>query len=79
MTEAELIFTALAELSTRQIAQSVEAKGMNENKDAAQAGGRIARQARRQLEDQTGQSVVSGENYLASSAAKKNTKRISKK
>jgi hypothetical protein len=45
----------------------------------AQAGGRIARQARKQLEDQTGQSVVSGENYLASSTARKNTKRINKK
>jgi hypothetical protein len=79
MTEAELIFTALAELSTRQIAQSVEATGLGENKNAAQAGGRIARQARKQLEDQTGQSVVSGENYLASSTARKNTKRINKK
>jgi hypothetical protein len=79
MTEAELIFTALAELSTRQIAQSVEATGMNENKGAAQAGGRIARQARKQLEDQTGQSVVSGDNYLKPAAAKKTVKRIGKK
>ncbi len=35
MTEAELIFTALAELSTRQIAETVEATGMDENKEAA--------------------------------------------
>ena len=79
MTEAELIFTALAELSTRQIAQSVDATGLNENKNAAQAGGRIARQARRQLEDQTGQSVVTGENYLKPPAAIKSTKLVSKK
>jgi hypothetical protein len=79
MTEAELIFTALAELSTRQIAQSVEATGLGENKDAAQAGGRIARQARKQLEDQTGQSVVSGENYLKPPAGTKNAKLVSKK
>ena len=46
MSEAELIFTALAELSTRQIAESVQATGMQENKAAAQSGGRIARQAR---------------------------------
>jgi len=64
MSEAELIFTALAELSTRQIAQSVEATGMAENKTAAKAGGRIARQARNQLESQTGKSVVSGESFL---------------
>jgi DNA-damage-inducible protein D len=79
MTEAELIFTALAELSTRQIAQSVEATGLNENKGAAQAGGSIARQARKQLEDQTGQSVVSGENYLKPPAGSKITKILSKK
>lgn len=64
MSEAELIFTALAELSTRQIAQSVEATGMAENKTAAKSGGRIAAQARHQLENQTGKSVVTGANYL---------------
>ena len=70
MSEAELIFTALAELSTRQIAQSVEATGIAENKTAAKAGGRIARQARHQLESQTGKSVVSGENFLPVTAKK---------
>jgi len=69
MTEAELIFTALAELSTRQIAENQDATGMTENASAAKAGGAIARQARRQLESQTGKSVVSGENYLPSGAA----------
>ena len=43
---------------------------MNENTNAAKAGGRIARQARQQLENQTGKAVVSGENYLAPRAAK---------
>jgi hypothetical protein len=70
MSEAELIFTALAELSTRQIAQSVEATGMAENKTAAKAGGRIARQARNQLESQTGKSVVSGESFLPTTSKK---------
>lgn len=76
MSEAELIFTALAELSTRQIAESVQATGMPENKAAAQSGGRIARQARHQLESQTGQSVVTGANYLppAQSTAPKLTR-----
>lgn len=77
MTEAELIFTALAELSTRQIAQSVEATGMAENKSAAQAGGSIARQARHQLENKTGQSVVTGENFLPP-APEKTIKKIAK-
>ncbi|MDO8988617.1 MAG: hypothetical protein Q7U91_03195 [Sideroxyarcus sp.] len=64
MSEAELIFTALAELSTRQIAESVEATGMNENEDAARAGGGIARNARLELEGKTGKRVVSAESYL---------------
>ena len=70
MSEAELIFTALAELSTRQIAESEDATGMTENKTAAKAGGRIARQARNQLEGQTGKSVVSGESFLPSTTKK---------
>ncbi|MDP4008645.1 MAG: BRO family protein [Candidatus Peregrinibacteria bacterium] len=64
MTEAELIFTALAELSTRQIAQSVEATGMTENKIAGKIGGGISKKARLELEQQTGQKIVSQKNYL---------------
>ena len=70
MSEAELIFTALAELSTRQIAENVDATGMSQNKTAAKAGGRIAAQARHQLESQTGKSVVTGANYLPPVATK---------
>ena len=76
MSEAELIFTALAELSTRQISENVNATGMQENQTAAKAGGRIARQARNQLESQTGKSVVSGSNYLPPAA--KNIKKALK-
>ena len=46
MSEAELIFTALAELSTRQIAETVEAAGLAENQTAAKTGGKIAKMAR---------------------------------
>jgi DNA-damage-inducible protein D len=67
MTEAELIFTALAELSTRQIAESMNAKGMPENKAASKAGGKIAKTARIELENKTGQNVISNKNYLKSS------------
>ena len=70
MSEAELIFTALAELSTRQIAENVDATGISQNKTAAKAGGRIAAQARHQLESQTGKSVVTGTNYLPPAAKK---------
>ena len=66
MTEAELLFTALAELSTRQIAESVNAKGLTENKNASKAGGKIAKTARLELEEKTGQKVISNKNYLKS-------------
>ncbi len=64
MSEAELIFSALAELSTRQIAETDDATGMAENKMAATQGGAIAKQARKALESKTGRSVVSADNFL---------------
>ncbi len=64
MSEAELIFTALAELSTRQIAESVDATGMAENETAAKTGGGIAKKARRELEAKTGKKIVDNENFL---------------
>jgi len=72
MTEAELIFTALAELSTRQIAETVQATGMTENALAGKTGGNIAKKARLELEQKTGQKVVSDDNFLP-------TKKIPKK
>ena len=70
MSEAELIFTALAELSTRQIAETTAATGMTENRTAAKTGGKIAKRARLELEAQTGQKVVTRENYLPPGRAK---------
>jgi DNA-damage-inducible protein D len=71
MNEAELIFTALAELSTRHIAESVDATGMNENAEAGKKGGKIAKKARLELEQETGRSVVTGENFLPPASSKK--------
>ena len=64
MSEAELLFTALAELSTRQIAETTEAKGLTENAKAGKKGGAIAKNARLELESKTGKSVVTGDNFL---------------
>jgi len=64
MSEAELIFTALAELSTRQFAESVNATGMPENAEAGKKGGGIAKRARLELEEKTGKRVVTSDNYL---------------
>ncbi len=64
MSEAELIFTALAELSTRQVAESIDATGLEENKKASKIGGNIAKKARIDLEDKTGKAVILEESYL---------------
>ena len=64
MSEAELIFTALAELSTRNIAESVEAIGVTENANASKRGGAVAKRAKEDFEEQTGQKVITGENFL---------------
>lgn len=71
MSEAELIFTALAELSTRQIAETENAKGLGENAVASKKGGAIAKNARKALEDKTGKNVVTGENFLPPAPTKK--------
>jgi DNA-damage-inducible protein D len=63
MTDAELVFTALAELSTRQIAETMETKGLEENKIPAKKGGRVAKNARLELEQKTGKKIVSKENF----------------
>lgn len=73
MSEAELIFTALAELSTRHIAETMNATGIEENKLAGKKGGGIAKKARLELEDKSGKKVVTKENFLPS---KTNSKKL---
>jgi hypothetical protein len=79
MSEAELIFTALAELSTRQIAETENSTGMDENKTAAKTGGGIAQKARKELESKTGRKVVSSDNYLPPTGRKITRKAKTKK
>ncbi|PJA97258.1 MAG: hypothetical protein CO129_02180 [Ignavibacteriales bacterium CG_4_9_14_3_um_filter_34_10] len=75
MSEAELIFTALAELSTRQIAEVEKAEGFEENKLPAKKGGKIAKDARKALEQKTGKSVITGDNFLPPTETQKTIKR----
>jgi len=65
MSESELIFTALAELSTREIANATNATGMEENKVASKTGGNIAKKARMDLEEKTGKKIVTATNFIA--------------
>ncbi len=79
MSEAELIFTALAELSTRQIAETTNATGLSQNKVASKLGGGIAKKARKELEKKTGQKVVTAENYRPTMTKKLLQKKTKKK
>lgn len=65
MTDLELIFTMLGEASTTEIAIQQDAQGFESNKEAAQAGGKIAGNARKELEAKSGKGVVSSSNFLS--------------
>ncbi len=64
MTNLELIFSALGEESTRMIAIKDDAQGFNENRESAIDGGNLAGKYRKELEERTGQKVVSNQNFL---------------
>jgi len=64
MTDLELIFSMLGEAATTEIARKQDVQGFGENKVAARKGGRIAGDARNKLELETGDAVVTSENYL---------------
>jgi DNA-damage-inducible protein D len=71
MTDLELIFSMLGEAATTEIARNRNAQGFPENKKAARAGGTVAGNARRELEQQSGRKVITSENYLELSQATK--------
>ena len=64
MNDLELIFTMLGEASTTRIARNKNAQGFFENKKSAQKGGKIAGDARKKLEIESGEKIVTKENYL---------------
>ena len=63
MTDLELIFTMLGEASTTEIARTKDAQGFIQNQHAAQEGGTIAGNARRELEERSGRSIISRDNF----------------
>lgn len=75
MTDLELIFSMLGEASTKEIVINTDPIGFEQNKKAAKAGGKIAGDARKQLEIKSGKRVVTGENYLPESKKKNLTNR----
>lgn len=71
MNDLELIFSMLGEAATTEIARKQDTQGFGENKVAARKGGRIAGEAREKLENETGEQVVSPENYLSEPESRK--------
>ena len=68
MTNIELTLNTLAEVATTEISRQRNPKGFNESQETAQADGRIAKNARKDLEKELGHSVVSpakASDYLA--------------
>jgi len=71
MTDLESIFSMLGEAATTEISRKKDAQGFGENKTAARKGGKIAGDARKKLENETGDKVVRPENYLTEPESRK--------
>lgn len=71
MTDWELILTMIGEKATTDITTSRDADGLEECKESAIEGGKIAKNTRREIEEKTGQSLVSNDNYLQLTKSKK--------
>jgi len=76
MTDLELIFSMLGEASTTEIVKTKNPKGFVQNKIVAKKGGKIAGDARKALELQSGIKVVTSKNYLPE---EKQTKQLKKR
>jgi hypothetical protein len=79
MTPLELVFTMLGEASTKEIAVARNARGFNKNKEAAKEGGKIAGDARKELEKKSGRKVISDKNYRSIAQTGKINKQIEDK
>jgi DNA-damage-inducible protein D len=79
MTDLELIFSMLGEASTTKVTRAKDAKGFIENKIAARIGGKIAGNALKELEKESGEKVITSENYLPESSKNKGIKKENRK
>ncbi len=64
MTGLELVLTMLGEETTKEFAIQNDAQGFRKNRESAKAGGEVAGQARKSIEQQTGRPVLSSDNFL---------------
>jgi DNA-damage-inducible protein D len=71
MSDLELIFSMLGEAATTEITRKRDSQEFEQNKDSAQRGGKIAGDARKKLEIESGHKVVTSGNYLDTPQNKK--------
>lgn len=64
MSTTELILNMLAETATKDIAESTNPQGLEENKKIAKRGGNIAGNARKEIEAETGKPVTTSKNAI---------------
>ena len=64
MTTLELALNMLAEATTTELTKVQNPQGFDENKKVAQSGGKVAGDARKSIESQTGRSVITSQNSL---------------
>lgn len=74
MTDLELIFSMLGEASTIEIAKNKDTQGFIQNKTAAEQGGIVAGNARKELERKSGKRVSTNQNFLIQSQNKRSFK-----
>ena len=79
MSDMELVLTMLGETATKQVAQTKDAQGFSQNFHAAVAGGRIAGNARKEIERASGKPVVTSENFLGSRSRQADPEKLTKK
>lgn len=64
MSPLELALTMLGETTTAELARNADAQGFKDNERAAGTGGKIAGEARKNIEKQLGKPVVTRKNFL---------------
>lgn len=62
MSNMELVLNMLAEVSTTEISRSENPKDFNHSKSIAERGGNVAKEARKNIETQTGKPAITSQN-----------------
>ena len=64
MSDLELLLTDIGEVTTRELAKEHKPFGLEANKMVAKAGGEIASNTRKEIEEKLGKKVINSKNNL---------------